>query len=358
MENIIRHRIEKLSEAVNDWLSPENRVLKTAIDQTVGEGLFSFEDVKYQLLALKESLKKGEFIRWVDKVGIDSYESQSSKKILCLHAGNLPLVGVQDILAVVLAGHTYLGKLSRKDPYLPESLLSLLRDRGLIDGRWSLHLDELGDDETVDAILFSGSTESVNPVLDKLRSVGLADSSTPRLVRTAHYSMAYISDDEPDTMKQLTDAVFRYGGSGCRSVAIVVAPFGLREKKCGFTDYVESFWLNNPQHKKPTPSLYHRFAYNKAVDIEQSWLDDFLIEETDHQPTEPFILHWVKGDLDRFNKLALTYRDGLQSLYVTDPDIETTQGLPDPEMLSDAQKPPIWWQPDGVDPLQWLINIQ
>ena len=357
MKDTIKHRIDKLSDAVNDWLSPENQKLKAAIDRTVKDGLFSFEDVKYQLLALKRSLKKEAFYRWADKADIDSQKNQFPKKVLCLHAGNLPLVGVQDILAVVLAGHSYLGKLSRKDPYLPASLLMLLSKRGIIDGRWSDTLDELKNEGKADALMFSGSTESVEPVLDKLNGLGLADKTTPRLVRTAHYSMALIEDDKPDTFKQLADAVLRYGGSGCRSVALVVAPFGLNSKKCEFTDYVESFWLKNPQHKKPAPSLYHRFAYNRSVGIEQSWLDDFMIEETDHQPTEPFILHWVKGGPDRFNELALKYQDGLQALYVMDPDTKVADGLPAPEMLSDAQQPPIWWTPDGQDPLEWLTTI-
>lgn len=351
-------KITELQSAVDEWLSKDNYRLKEAIDKTVNERLFSFEDIKYQLLTLKKTLKKEEFKRWIEFSDADLNERQNPLTVLCLHAGNLPLVGIQDILAVVLSNHRYLGKLSRKDPYLPVTFLEILKMRNLLDGRWAVNLKDF-ENEThkVDALLFSGSTESVDPVIDALTSCGLADQYTPKLVRTAHYSIALIEDDRPDTFRQLANAVLRYGGSGCRSVALVVAPYGLNSKKCEFTDYIEEFWLTNPQHQKPAPSLYHRFAYNKAAEIEQSWLDDFLIEGTNMQPSEPFILHWVKGDIETLKESALTYRNELQTIYVTNPDTELPSELPAPELLSDAQQPPIWWRPDGVDSLNWLCEL-
>lgn len=357
MEGKLQGKIIKLQEAIDEWLSPDNTDLKNAIDKSVDEGLFSFEDIKYQIQTLKKTLKKSEFEMWAELAGIEGRVVDQSKNVLCLHAGNLPLVGVQDILAVVLSGNQYAGKLSRKDPYLPVTLLQKLRKHDLLDGRWSVDLDEIAAQiEHADILMFSGSTDSVDPVIDKLESLGLADATTPRLIRTAHYSIALIEDDTPDTFHKLAEAVLRYGGSGCRSVAMVIAPFELNSKKCEFTDYVESFWLKNPQHEKPAPSLYHRFAYNKAIVIEQSWLDDFMIEQTDLEPVEPFILHWVKGDTETLKELARKHRDGLQTIYVTNPDQELPDDLPKPEMLSDAQQPPIWWRPDGVDPLKWLIE--
>lgn len=357
MRNDLKSTLEKLQVAIEKWLSPNNDDLKKAIAATVNEGLFTFEDIKYQILSLKKTLKKREFKRWIKKAGLDDTAGRHDQTALCLHAGNLPLVGVQDILAVVLSGYRYVGKLSRKDPYLPDTLLKILKSHNLLNGTWSVDIDELArGEQSADCLLFSGSTESVDPVIETLSSLGIADESTPALIRTAHYSIALIEDDRPETFRQLADAVLRYGGSGCRSVAMVVAPYGLKNKKCEFTDYVEEFWLKNPQHKKPAPSLYHRFAYNKAVGIEQAWLDDFLIEQTDHQPVEPFILHWVSGDPETLNELVNRHRDGLQTVYVTDPDREVSNALLRPELLSDAQQPPIWWRPDGVDPLKWLIK--
>lgn len=355
----LNRRLDDLSDAINEWLSPDNADLKTAIDMTVEKGFFSFEDIKYQILTLKKALRKTEFTRWVAKAGISSKAGQPPEKsaiVLCLHAGNLPLVGIQDILAVVISGNHYLGKLSRKDPYLPETLLKILRKRNLLKGNWSTTLPDLQGMKS-DALLFSGSAASVNDVMDQLKIHGLASEETPRLMRTAHFSIARIEDDKPETFRALANAVLRYGGNGCRSVAMVVAPFSLKSKKCEFTDYVEEFWLKNPQHQNPSPSLFHRFAYNRAVGVEQSWLDDFLIEETELRPEEPNILHWVTGDRQKFVSLARKHHTGLQSLYIQNRDILIPDLPAEPELLEDAQQPPIWWHPDGVDPLKWLSDL-
>ncbi len=356
MNKSVQHRISELQQAVDEWLSPDNQVLKKAIDRTVEENLFGFEDIKYQIRTLKKTLKRSEFERWTDQAGLD--EVVIPKNILCFHAGNLPLVGVQDILSVALSGHYYMGKLSRKDPWLPDSLLRILQKKNLINGRWSTSLQELTVENTqADGLLFSGSSNSVQPVLDSLINNGMASDKTPVLLRTAYFSIAFIEDDHPDTFEHLSNAVLRYAGKGCRSVGLVVAPFSLASKKCDFTDYAEIFLMNNPQHQKAPPSLYHRYAYNKAVGIDQAWLDHFLIEETTAEPDEPFILHWVKGDRNMLRNLTKKYRDRLQTVYVKDPSVDI-DGLPvQTELLIDAQRPPIWWKPDGTDPLEWLTKI-
>lgn len=354
MTDSIENRIRTLQKGIDEWLSPGNYTLKEAIDKTVQERHFSFDDIKYQLRALRKTLKSGEFTRWVMKAELGFVDIP--KTVICLHAGNLPLVGIQDILAVALSGHRYVGKISRKDPYLPVTLLNILKEREIINGDWSLHLQDL-EKFKADGVMFSGSTSSAESALEKLTELNIISEKTPRLIRTAHYSIALIEDDKPDTMTQLAEAVLRYGGKGCRSVAMVVAPYSLNSKKCSFTDYVESFWLHQPQHEKAPSSLYHRYAYNKSAGIQQAWLDDFLIEESAMEPGEPFILHWVKGDRQTIVELSNNYQHGLQTIYVTDPSVEIP-GLPFiPELLIDAQQPPVWWKPDGKDPLKWLATL-
>jgi len=63
MKNRMIPTIEKLQKAIDAWLSPDNEDLRKAIEATVADGLFSFEDIKYQILALKKTLKKGELER-------------------------------------------------------------------------------------------------------------------------------------------------------------------------------------------------------------------------------------------------------------------------------------------------------
>ncbi len=349
----LESHIEKVSKAIGEWLQPDNSDLKHAIDQTVDEGLFSFEDIKHQILVLKSSLQKKKLIIWADKSGLEN-NSLNQKKVLCLHAGNLPLVGLQDLLAVVLTGGDYHGKISKKDPYLLPTLINKFVEFDLLNkNQWSLNLDEFSGNQ-MDAVLFAGSESSAGKVKSSLNSLKIIDDKTPTLMRTAHFSIALIENNDRSTMEDLTEAVFRYGGTGCRSVAIVIAPFHLNDEKCGFTDYVELFWMKNPQHQKPDESLFHRYAYNKALEIQQAWLNDFLIEENVSHPKEKFLLYWVKGDLNTLENLVNEYRDGLQSVYATSSYISKQVGEFIIEPLSQAQSPPIWWKPDQVDTIEWL----
>ncbi|TVQ02151.1 MAG: hypothetical protein EA359_12450 [Balneolaceae bacterium] len=354
--NSTDQHISNIADAITEWLQPDNFTLREAIDNTVNGGYFGFEDVKHRILTLKSTLKKGDLHTWAQRSGL-RLNSLENKKILCLHAGNLPLVGIHDLLAVVMTGGTYIGKLSRKDPYLLPSLINKLELHKLIENaQWAGRLDKLAGGSPADALLFSGSGKSVKNVEDRLSELMLISGSTPKLIRTANFSIAFITDNNPETMQDLTEAVFRYGGSGCRSVAIVVAPFHLNSEKCSFTDYIESFWLNNPQFNKPPKSLEYRYAYNHAMKIPQAWLQDFLIEENLDIPQEKYILHWVKGDFNTLENVVSRFGNGLQSVYSTSGFIGKKAGPYIIEPLSQAQSPPIWWKPDQTDTITWLQN--
>ncbi len=355
----LNRQLEEVSGAIESWLQPDNARLKKAVDRTVDEGLFAFHDVKHRIRHLKASLNRNSLVEWVQRTGLTDY-FPVRKKILALHAGNLPLVGLQDALAVILSGGTYMGKLSRKDPYLMSSLLDQMAERGILDKE--SYTTEITDfsGRSADAILFAGSAQTVPQVESVLVENRICDARVPRLMRTAHYSVAFIEDSDPQTMRDLTEAVFRYGGNGCRSAAYVVAPFGLHSQKCHFTDYVEEFWLGNPQHSKPGAILYHQYAANKALGIEQAWLDHFLVEERfDPYPTA-YTLQWIPGGERELGNILSRLSGGLQSVYTQSGTLpqEISRQFPglECEKLSDAQTPPLWWKPDGIDTIEWICK--
>lgn len=348
-----QNHLNVLKASVNHWLRPDNTELKLAIERTVDEQLFSFEDIKYQLKFLKEALSPKNIDQWISKSDF-KVNSLRNKTILCLHAGNLPVVGIQDLLAVMLSGANYFGKLSNKDPYLLPTLINILRENGdLQNVYYSTELKTFFGSK-VNAWMFSGAENNAYIVKNILADHQIISAETPSLLRTAFFSAAYIDRFDKQTMKDLTEAVFRYGGSGCRSVALIVSPFEFDDVKCELTDYIEQFWLNNPQHRHPSKSLTHRFALNKAVGKSQAWLHDFLIEEGKEVPREKFILRWKKGDFTSFSEIVKDNNSGLQSVYSTAEHIGKYAGNHIVEPLSSSQKPPIWWKPDGINSLEWL----
>lgn len=351
MENLNRH-IKKIDGTLRKWLRSDNQNLKNAIDRTVSEGFFSFEDIKHQIRHLRNSVNEETLAFWAKNSKL-KHNSLKDQRVLCLHAGNLPLVGFQDMLAVLMTGGQYFGKISRKDPYLLPTFLELIKETESFKNiDWSTDINHFKNLDA-DAVLFAGSKTSASEVKNKLNRMDAISKNTPLLIRTAHFSIAFIRDNSKKTMEDLTEAVFRYGGNGCRSVAIVIAPFHLNSQKCEFTDYIELFWMKNPQHNQPEASLFQRYAYNKAVGIEQAWLDHFLVEEYESNPNDSFILKWIKGDIEDAERVIEKYSNGLQSVYSSSQDDKfIANRLVEP--LSQAQLPPIWWKPDQIDTIDWL----
>ncbi len=354
----LQSRIDTLLDVFNNWLTDDNDHLRRAIAQTVEEEYFAFHDIKFSLNALKGTLNRTALEEWVKRSGIRNDNDARSENVLCLHAGNLPLVGFQDALAVLISGARYTGKISRKDPYLLPTFLNEVKKTGTwssIDVQWSHRLDDLEDMQN-DAILFAGSEDSVTGVRRAIEDLNLKKRDTRFLIRTAHFSIAYLDNTEEKHMKDLVEGVFRYGGKGCRSVAIVVSPFSLNSIKCELTDYIETFWLENPQFEKPKAKLKQRFAYNKAIERPQAWLDDFLLQEGGLEMDQDFICYWVQGEEEKVQELADRFNGQLQSIYITEPDVTIPGHSYNVEYLSDAQRPPIFWKPDGTDVLKWLIS--
>lgn len=354
----LQTRIEALLWATENWLQKDNQHLMDAIDQTVQEGYFSFEDVTFAIDSIKNSLNKTALEEWIKREGLTGDRDASGKNVLCLHAGNLPLVGFQDAFATLLSGARYTGKISRKDPYLLSTFLNEVKQTKVwtdMDVQWSHRLDDF-EGMPHDAIIFAGSESSVPGVKEAIQRYNLAKDDTRYLIRTAHFSIAYLDHKDEQTMEDLTEAMLRYGGKGCRSVATVVSPYSLDEIKSELSDSVKSFWLENPPHQTPAPKLKQQFAYNKGIERPQAWLDYFLLQEGGLEFDQDFICYWLQGDESTVKELSKKYGDQLQSIYLADSDVVVPGWEERTELLSDAQQPPISWKPDGVDTLQWLTK--
>lgn len=348
----VKTHIELIEQATKEWLQPDNVELKQAIERTVEEGLFSFEDIKFQIRSLKQKVDQGQVSEWAKRIQLSEKKNATGTTVLCLHAGNLPLVGFQDALGSVLSGADYHGKLSSKDPYLLESYLMKLKSHDInnVKGN-SVNLTSFNGLKA-DKVLFAGSQKSVEDVKARLVEIDAVSEKTDYVIRTAKFSMAYLENEDPQTLRDMIESVFRYGGKGCRSVAVIVSPYTLSKVKCHFTDYVEEFWLKNPQHQKPTPKLAYQFAYNKAIHRDQAWLDDFLVQATDEFPSQDFTLHWVQGDVSKLKELESTFGEAVQTIYTSGNPIDGIKS----EWLSTAQSPDLWWQPDGVEVIDVIIN--
>lgn len=342
--------IQQILEAKDYWLFKKKEDLDQQIHATIQAG-FEKTDVFHALRWIHHTLNEKSLLNWVEQQ--QQLSPQKAKNVLFFHAGNLPLVGFQDVIAVLLSGHNYFGKLSRKDPFLLKGFLDAFNR--IAPEKSLKYSTEVSDFVGVkaDALVFSGSETGSQEVVQLCLKKELIHPHAKQLLRSAHFSIALIDDHSPETMKNLVESVLRYNGEGCRSVKMIVAPFDLYDHSCEVLDYVESWWIQtkrSPGALSEGGNLFYAFyrAIEKPI---LKWESKFVVQ---HTPTrlEPDAIYWIKGDVQTVLELKAKYGNQIQMVYNSKNYTNLTT-----EPLEKAQFPDLNWKPDGVDTLAWLMTV-
>lgn len=221
-----------------------------------------------------------------------------SKRLGLVLAGNIPMVGIKDILLCFLAGHKALIKYSSKDAVLIPALLALWKQQQPAIAPYFEVVEQL---KNFDAVIATGSDNSA-------RYFEHYFSKKPHIIRKNRKSVAVLSGEESEEdILALGRDIFDYFGLGCRSVAKVYLPkdfnFELFMQRLeAFTplehhskyrnnyDYNRSLYLLNGQEHYvnavlallPLPALESRIAslhYEVYKDLEE--LEQLLAKDWD-----------------------------------------------------------------------------
>lgn len=346
MSPYLQQRVRSLQHALRSWLGgmqTEGSPIRGAIERTVEEGLFSQGDVHFAVEHLAASVMDRQLERWLERCVVDNTDGCRGQSVLCLHAGNLPLVGMQDVLAVLLSGADYAGKLSRKDPWLMLSFQEVVRQEDIaLPIEMSVDLQRFKG-RAFSKWMFAGSHEGLHRVSAELSRLQVLLPGATSLLRTAHFSVASIPDWADVYIPDLLESILRYEGKGCRSVAIVYTNIHLEQVGTGLREAAEVWFEREGRAGVPSPAVRYRKAYNDAVGIPSVILGTHLLQEGIASPDFPDIVYWQPSRLPQEPRLA--YGDKLQEVYG-----------PGATPLVEAQRPPIDWKPDGQDPLAWLLG--
>lgn len=265
----------------------------------------------------------------------------SEKTIGMVMAGNLPLVGFQDVLCVFVSGHRTLVKLSEKDKYLLPHLISWLEERDeRVKGRvvFSERLNGF------DAVIATGSNNAY-------RYFEAYFGKKPGILRKNRNSVAILSGQEsPAALHALGQDIFAYFGLGCRNVSKIYVPRGynfepLLEALHEFRDIV--------LHEK----YKHNFDYNYAL---------FVLNRAEFLNTGSLILQENPSLLSRIACLHYEYYDSQEdlaaSLHAHREDIQClVAGQPfdswNTLAFGTTQQPGLHDYPDGVDVMQFLRTM-
>ena len=188
-----------------------------ALDQPIAEACrinpwFTTDGCHHAIEAVcNDLLGEKQLAEWVTRYTFsETYQPLNTGIVM---AGNLPLVGLADLLYVGVCGDRPIVKCSSKDATLMRYAIDQLHVVAP-----QCVVEELTDQTSVDRLIATGS----NHTAEYFSHYG---ATIPTLTRGSRTSLALLTGDESDEqLKALSEDIFLYFGLGCRNVSRLLVP--------------------------------------------------------------------------------------------------------------------------------------
>lgn len=276
---------------------------------------------------------------WLSRYNVP--EETSPKTVGLVMAGNLPLVGFHDVLCVFVAGHKCKIKLSEKDPYLLPYLLKLLAK---IDPAAEAYFEIVERLQEMDAVIATGSNNSA-------RYFEAYFGKYPHIIRKNRNGIAVLSGTESsEDLHELGHDIFRYFGLGCRNVSKLYLPRGydfipLLEALHEYRDII----LHN-KYKNNFDYNYALYILNK---VQYQGNGCILMIEDASLSSRIATLHYQYYDsLEEVERELEQRADEIQCV-IAQPQLLNVPTFP----FGKSQEPALWDYPDGVDTMDFLLQL-
>ncbi|MCR9065275.1 MAG: acyl-CoA reductase [Cytophagales bacterium] len=265
----------------------------------------------------------------------DLQKSNTPKVVGIVAAGNIPFVGLHDLLCVLLAGHKAMIKLSSSDSVLMKLFIGKLIE---IEPKFEEQIIIAERLNAADAYIATGSDNSA-------RYFEYYFGKKPSIIRKNRSSIAVLDGSESTMdLRNLGNDIFRYFGLGCRNVSKLYVPHGYK-----FDTFFEAieYWNTIQIHHK----YNNNYDYNKSIYLVNGdkHLDNgFLLLKEDQRLVSPLAVVFSeeyknKTELDQ--KLGL-YKDKIQC-------IVGHSYIP----FGQSQTPQLKDYADGINTLEFLSSI-
>lgn len=296
-------------------------------------GWFIEAEVKNAFTGIGEWLTEENLSNWVDAYTLNGGKPKS---IALIMAGNIPLVGFHDFLAVFLSGNKSVIKLSSDDKHLFPALIHILSLFDPTIKEWA----EIKENklEGFDGVIATGSDNSANYFHSYF-------GKYPNVIRKNRTSIAVLNGKETkEDLVALGHDVFKYFGLGCRNVSQVWMPqdFDINILFEAFYEFKEI-----ANHNK----YANNYDYNRAVylmNLEDMLDNGFLLLKEDKKLNSPLgMLHYV-----RYIKSA----EVTEFIQAHEDKIQVVVGH-DYVPFGKSQNPSLSDFADGVDTLSFLSSL-
>lgn len=336
--------IEQNIKSLIDWGSWIDHALKSdSLNEVLIQARnqnpwFEPEESKRMLNYWANTLNSENIYKWASSY---YFNHENIKKIGLILAGNIPLVGMHDIVCVLLSGHYADIKLSSKDTVLMEWVL-----KGLItvapQCQEKIKITPLL--KKFDAVIATGSANTNRYFESYFGHV-------PHLLRSSRTSCAVLTGYETDEELQLLgNDVFSYFGLGCRNVGYVLIPKQFEvERLFKITENWE--WLKN-HHK-----YFNNYEYQLAKCLINKYevLDNgmLLLKADDQLFSAIGTLHY--GFYENHEQAKAFINNRLDLIQCVVSKYENT--FASEVKLGNTQAPTLWDYADGVDTLAFLTQL-
>jgi len=300
-------------------------------------GWFTRENMAFSIHGWVENLTQENLNKWLKDY---EFKDLTPKKVAIIMAGNIPLVGFHDFLAVLITGHNVLVKQSSNDKHLLPYLAKYLEFvEPNFKGRITFTEEKLTG---FDAVIATGSDNTA-------RYFEYYFKGKPSIIRNNRNSVAVLTGNETeDDLKNLSEDIFRYYGLGCRNVSKLYIPKGYK-----FDGFFQGIYHWNEIVNKA--KYANNYDYNKAV---------YLMSEFDMLENGFFM---IKEDKSYASPIATLFYEYYDSEAALNEKLEAdsgkiqcivAKGFTKKEIAFGAtQKPELWDYADSVDSVEFLLAI-
>ena len=328
----LQNRIEILIQLKEYLLANNDKWLEVKQIAAIHNGWFTPDFIDLCLNnIIAQFLGQNELLNWVNRYSIQ--ESKSPKNVGIVMAGNIPLVGFHDFLAVFLSGNVQTIKLSEKDDRLLKHLVEIMGDW---DSSIKQYISFAPMLKGCDAYIATGSNNSA-------RYFEHYFSKYPSIIRKIRTSVAILQGNETmEQLEKLSDDIHVFFGLGCRNVTKIYIP-----EQYDFLPLLQSFY----QYKYFSDHHKYKNNYDYNLSIQ-------LMNNRYYMTNESTLL--VENDsffspISQLNYSFYVNKDTLVEKFKNHQEIQCIVGLDIPFGM--AQQPGLGDYADGIDTLNFLIKL-
>ncbi|SDG49136.1 Acyl-CoA reductase (LuxC) [Pedobacter terrae] len=317
-------------------INPTDILGNTLYSAESANAWFTQENIKKSILSFAEMLNQTDLALWFQSVKL----STSPKKVGLILAGNIPLVGLHDVLCVLATGNIALIKLSSSDDKLIKTVLAELIT---IEPAFADKIEYVERLKDFDAVIATGSNNSS-------RYFDYYFSKVPNIIRKNRNSVAVLDGSESfEDIQNLGNDIFDYFGLGCRNVSKIYLPKGY--DIANFYEGIESFQpiINHFKYQ-------NNYDYNKSiylVNAAKHFDNGFLLLKEDESFTSPLAVLFYEeyNDLQEVKDKLADKSESIQCIITKAPVHLTTFSF------GQSQHPKLWDYADNVNTVDFLNSL-